>query len=496
MEPSKGDLKPDPEGIRARRSPSPRVSGDGDANAAEKPSPTITYRVKTPGQVLHEAVGRGDLDGSTRIIRASPDCVDARNSRGRTPLHVAADNGQNDIVKLLISKGADLNAQSHWHFTPLIFAAHTGHPRVVMTLLDAGADLEAASRDGHTALHRAALRENKNTQNLLLILLIRGANSNALTVTGLTPLQSAVSVGKLSVARILCAFGADPSFKSPDGKNAYDCARALEKDLADEMADLLSKWEECGKQTSKKLPRLAQYIKKDGQVDAPEMLSWASREGHAPLVELILDFMLKYTLEAAESKDLGRGWRPIHQAACFGHRNVAEVLLAHGSNVNSRTGTHKWTPLHLAASEGRQRTLRFLLDRGADILAVTGQAPRRAAQEGSHASEPSPGLTAFWLAANGRHPKSLEVLLHFSLGINDEKRRMAALDHHAKAHNHLKTLTGQEDDGKSSHDEENSTNPGSEVEPAISAPSILPGVDVSGTSGSFDGGLSSVPASR
>lgn len=496
MTPSNGDLKPDPQGTRLRRSPSPRAPVVDDVSTAEKPSPEIAYSLKTPGQALHDAIGRKDLDGLARIIRASPDCINAKNDRGRAPLHVAAQNGQNDIVKLLISKGAEVDARSGWKYTPLTLAAESSRRDVVVTLLDSGADVRAVTKEGYTPLHKAVQKERKGTQDIIAVLLICGANCNALNKEGLTALHGAVLAGKLANARALCAFGADPHFKNTDGKNAFDCARTLKQNARDEMNETLFKWEHCGKQTRKILPQLSPFIEEEGQIDASAMLSWASREGQRLLVEFILNFMAKDTPGIVESEGLKEGWKPIHHAAWAGQSNIAEILLAHGSDVNARTGTQKWTPLHLAAGKGRQNTLRVLLDNGADILALTEQVPRWVAHEGSQSSEPSTGVTAFWLTAVGRHPKSLDVLFQYVLRMEDGKSHVMALDHYEKAREHLASLSGHQDDEKSGHDDDHNTKPESDVDIVSSVPSLLPELDVPGASGSFDGTFFSEPASR
>lgn len=495
MTSSNGDLKPEPQGTGERRSPSPRAPGVDDSSAAGKPSPSITYRVKTPGQVLHGAIARKDLDGLARIIRASPDCIDVRNHFGRTPLHMAAESGQNEMVKLLVSKGSEVDARSRSGYTPLALAAVNSHNDVVVSLLGSGADVEAVAKDGFTPLHKAVLQDRKNAQDLLAILLIHGADCNTLNKQRLTALQAALSAGRLSNARALCAFGADPSFKNTNGKNAFEFAKLLEKNGID-IGDVLSKWEKCGKQIRKALPQLLQFVRTEGQIDASAMLSWASREGQALLVEFILDFMAKETPGIVESEGLKKGWKPLHHAAWAGQSSVAEILLANGAAVEVRTGTQKWTPLHLAAEKGRQRTLRVLLDNGADILAKTEQVPGSVAHEESHASEPYAGVTAFWLTAVGGHPKSLDVLLQHALRMNDDKSRTAALGRYEKARDHLASLSGHENDEKYSHDDGDSTEPDRESHAAKPVPSPLPDFDMPGASGSFDGTLSSVSATR
>lgn len=496
-------LKPDTPGAQARRSPSPRApsprapENTDDASAAGTRSPEIAYRIKTPGQALHDAINRKDLDGVTRILRASSGIVDEKNDRGRTALHVAAQLGHNEIVKLLISKGAVVNARSRWKYTPLHFAAEASRQDVVVTLLDAGADVHAVTKEGLTPLHKAAAKEVSSSQELLMILLIRGAYCNTMNNEGSTPLQTAVAIGSLSNARVKCAFRADPHFKNKHGEDAFDCAKRLKGTLGAEMADVMSKWEKCGKKTRKILPQLSKFITKEGRVDALGMLLWGSENGHEMLVEFVLNYLAKDTPEIVDSPG-PTGWRPIHHAACAGQSHVCEVLLAHGAAVDAETVRSKWRPLHLAAWEGRQRTLRVLLDRGADILAPAKITPSWTVEVDSNPKTTIvlTSVTSFWLAAGGRHPKSLDVLQEFALKIPDGKRHIAAMDDYTKARHHLATLIGQADDVRSGKNDQSSKGPEPEVQAARSTPSLTPEPDVSGTSGSFDGALLSVPSTR
>lgn len=496
MTPSNGDLKLEPQGGRARQSPSPRAPDDNVVSAAMRAVAAIVFRVKTPGRDLHDAVGRKDLGGMSRIIRDSPDCVDALNDRGLTPLHVAAQNGQNEIVKLLISEGAEVNARSAWDYTPLTFAAESVRHDVVVTLLDSGADLEAVTKDGFTPLHKAILTKEKNLDRLLVILLISGANCNALNKEGLTALQSAVSAGKVARVRTLCVFGADPSFKNIDGKNAFDCATKLKKNTGRKMVDVLSKWGKCGTQTRKVLRQMLQFIDTSGEVDPSAMLSWASREGQALLVEFILDFVAKNAPHIVETEGLERGTKPIHLAASAGHSTVVEILLAHGATVDARTERAGWTALHLAADKGRHRTLRVLLDNGADLLAMTGQGQRWVPHEDSHTSDSSTGITAFFLAATFNYLESLDVLMQYALLMKDDKSYMAAFCYYEDLRNDIADRIRRKNDWKSACGDDGSMKPDTEGDAANPVLSALPGFDVPGASGSFDGTFYSVPATR
>ena len=80
----------------------------------------------------------------------SSELVQERYARGDTALHHAARNGDLEIVRQLVSSGADVNATTDNNHFPLYCAAGHGHVETTQYLVDEGANLEAKLSDGKT----------------------------------------------------------------------------------------------------------------------------------------------------------------------------------------------------------------------------------------------------------------------------------------------------------------------------------------------------------
>jgi len=106
--------------------------------------------------------------------------VNARESHnGKTPLIHASMNknkGFNEVMLLLIEKGADVNAFDKDGNTALLWAAMYGLSDNVQTLIEKGADVNARNNDGVRALTWAAMYGHTNVVRLLIK---NGANVNA-----------------------------------------------------------------------------------------------------------------------------------------------------------------------------------------------------------------------------------------------------------------------------------------------------------------------------
>ncbi len=132
------------------------------------------------------------------------------------------------MVKLLVDKGADINAVDKCGWTPLIFAASQGHQDVLRRLLDKGADINARAITGRTALMAAAQLASYDGVKQLSD---RGADVNARTADGQTALMLAVGIGlprssfAAKVVKLLLEKGADVKRKGQKRQDGAPTSR-------------------------------------------------------------------------------------------------------------------------------------------------------------------------------------------------------------------------------------------------------------------------------
>lgn len=136
-----------------------RMSGDLDV--VDRFSRTALMWAGTTGKA--ELVGYL-LDG----IGGKRARIEASNERGKTALHLAAENGREEAVRVLLEKGANVKAVSDGNWTALHNASEKGHLGVVRLLLEYKADVNAATNSGNTALHWAAQNGSEGVVKLLL----------------------------------------------------------------------------------------------------------------------------------------------------------------------------------------------------------------------------------------------------------------------------------------------------------------------------------------
>ena len=218
------------------------VNSGADVNAT-------TWLGQTP---LHIAVNRGYRDIADLLINKGAN-INIKNNEGQTPLDIAVMEGRMPIVKTLIANGAeissifvaafigdfskvkgflekgiDVNAKDTRKRTALQYAAEEGHNQIVELLLEHDAEINAGNRtaaelamnNGHIEIVELLMSKGADISPLHLALRMKdevkarslieaGADINKRTKYGTTPLHMAVGANLKSIANLLIENGAD-----------------------------------------------------------------------------------------------------------------------------------------------------------------------------------------------------------------------------------------------------------------------------------------------
>ena len=169
----------------------------------------VMVRDRRGNTPLQYAAGFGTVEAMRLLLDAGAE-VNARNGFEATPLIWAAGNVPK--ARLLIERGADVNAKTRQGRTPLMVAAACSEcSEIVRLLLSKGADAKAQDSVIGTALSIAA--ENGNTESVRLLLNV-GVDSKQALGGGITPLHLAIYNCDLAAAKLLLAKGADVNVKN------------------------------------------------------------------------------------------------------------------------------------------------------------------------------------------------------------------------------------------------------------------------------------------
>lgn len=186
-------------------------------NALETTKILMDQRCNVSDTVLHCAVQANSVECVKYLLHMGidPNTLDAN---GNTPLHLAADKGYTECLKLLLAesnKTVNLKSASK-QSTALHMAAENGYTSCVQLLLHAGSSHGAVNNKNQTPLHLAAKAQCAESVQILLEL---GAEVNALDVDKRTALHSAVCKAFLSfhVVEVLVKWGANVNIQDRYG---------------------------------------------------------------------------------------------------------------------------------------------------------------------------------------------------------------------------------------------------------------------------------------
>lgn len=181
-------------------------------------SADVNARSKTGWTALMEAVSRSDDDMAQALIRHGAD-VNAQSDEGITPLQLAA-SGSEELVAGLIAYGADVNAIGYAGQTALMIACANRRPGIAKILLNHHADINKRDALGRTALIHAAFGgddEAGGDSECMSLLLDFGADPNVADSKGHTALMGTAFYGDLQGTQVLIERGANVNAESKDG---------------------------------------------------------------------------------------------------------------------------------------------------------------------------------------------------------------------------------------------------------------------------------------
>ncbi|MHC4662889.1 MAG: ankyrin repeat domain-containing protein [Planctomycetota bacterium] len=257
-----------------------------------------------PVTMLQLAVSNGHYDIIELLITKGAD-VQACGSAA-SPLHLAVYENRKNIVLLLLSNGADLNAKNTYGMSPLLTAIEKGYKELATILIRRGTNVDAGNIDGRTPLHYTAWSNHKD---IAVLLIEKGADINKQDNYGSTPLRMAAMRSCEEIVALLLGKGANLELKAKDmpGSTALDGAASLGN--KDEAALLLESGAEVDTRT----------------------------------------------------KD---GWTPLIRAANYGHIAIVELLIKHGAKVNIEDNRGMTALDHAISSRNK------VIDEGTNKVAI------------------------------------------------------------------------------------------------------------------------------
>jgi ankyrin repeat protein len=296
-----------------------------------------------------------------------------------TLLHLAILNNQDDVVRILIEMGADINIRSSKKFTALHFAARVDNVDIITLLLDKGMSVNVTNKWGQTPLHSAA---RSGSLRATKVLFRRGAAIDKTDRDGSTSLIYAARNLKMEVVRFLVENGADVNVSSRyEGSALY---QATDKGQLELMQYLLDNGADVNGSTDRwdrrplyvatenqNLLTVKWLIERGADVNITTRpyhrqfqspLHVAAQYGNLEIIDCLINAEANVNVLDCD------GVTPLLCAVARDKTEAVINLIENGAYINICEGRFKGrSPLHVAAQYGNQQIIDCLIKAGANV---------------------------------------------------------------------------------------------------------------------------------
>ena len=306
-----------------------------------------TAHVKQARTPLHIAVDIQNLQLVDFMLKRGANPYGCSAVDGN-PIHVAAFHGLSDIVRILLRyapkrPGPDICFEHNreigcYMASPLQCAAYNGHIETIEVLLQLGANINLVSGEVGTALHAAALHGGPD---VLEYLVEKGADVTS-------------NAGRWGTVLTAAGYGG----------NRLTIQKLLEHSQASDDQDLRTKAKAWAESTDKKLSNdfLVRIIQEAQNQFCPTLLQ-AGQIGATEMARLYID-------QGAdrEARDFHSGNTALHCAVRADHLETAKAIIEGGADIDAGD-RHLRGPLAFAAFQGNLDMVKLLVENGANLEA-------------------------------------------------------------------------------------------------------------------------------
>lgn len=292
-----------------------------------------------------------------KIIEERQIDVNARDSRGRGAIHLAAERGNLELVQILSS---ELHPSQRDTRAVLGWATWAGSSSVVEFLLENGYKPNGPSNVGHIAAQWGFL-------SLLRLFKKHGC----LGPHDPTILHSAAAHGQEEAAAFLAEQSSHPDFKDDRGMTAlHYAARVGNKSIVELLLNHDNIDLQGGSLSQTPLQQALMHdhrevarflVNKGAQVDVVDsrigwtLLHYVAKHGDLDTAKLLID----RSRELVNAQDWKVHWSPLHLATMGGHLEVARLLVQNGAAID-HADILGWTPGMFASLNGHSSVVRLV----------------------------------------------------------------------------------------------------------------------------------------